>query len=696
MVPACLSARWPRPALALAGLLLAASGGVGCDEPAAPVSALRVSPPGVDFGQVAVGASARRTVELTHAGNEALVVLGVDVDAALTDELRVVGVPERVAVGARREVVLIYAPRAPGPRLGVVRLRLEGVDPERAPVISVSARAVSRGVVFDPPAVDLGVVAVGAARFAEVQVALAGGSALGLTSVTVVGDVDFEAGADLPATLGPGRSLPIFVRVVATRPGPRAAELFVSDGQRVFGPVPLRATGLPAEVLLEPDVSDLGAVLVGDRKPHTVALSSRASTRTEVEVSARGAVDAFEGLEALVGRHTLEPGDDLRFALAFVPTRVGTASVTLGLRVGGGPEQLAGSLSGEGAADPRAALVFSPAVLDLGAVALDRPHRRAVWLHNEARVAQGSPGTPVVVAPGAEASLEVVGGPWPRLEAGARQRWTLSLEPHVAGRGHAQVTLGSAQLQVRYEAVAASVAAVAAPERVALGPLTGVPAVDRRVLEVESVGSAAAVLTTSIAGPDAARVFLGLPGVLPPGSRARLSVGALGTAPVRATLGLGVRGAGTTIVTVTLEGGPMAPRPGVPELCAAAGDPGVELHLVPLDATVRDVPRAASACNPTAHDSAGSTWVVGAPFGQEACALRLTGGPDDGGALAVFVTTPADLPAPTSVSVFLRGFTPLATRTMAAGQRWLVGHTEGDRVVVVDAPLDADVDLGCY
>lgn len=666
---------------------------LGCEEPTPTTSRLSIAPARVSFGAVAVGASARQTVRLRNTGDVAITLGGAEVGAVLAEELRVVGLPERVAAGAVRDVVLVFAPRAPGPRSAEVRISGDEGPPA---VLPVSAQAVTDAVVFEPPALDFGLFAVGTPVFAPIQVHARGASRLDLATVTVVGDLDFTAQADLPATLGPASPLFVNITLLATRPGPLYAELFVGDGRGVYGPVPLRATGLPAVVQVAPTDSVLGAVLVGERKPHTLTLTSRGAARTEVEVLGRGDIAAYSGLERLLGRHTLEPGDVRPFPLVFAPQRVGTASVALGLRVAGGPELPVGSLVGEGVADPRASLVFAPSTLDLGAIQVDSPHRRPVWLENQAPVALDAPGAPVITAPGAEASLQVVGGPWPRLEAGGAQRWTLTIEPHRLGPGRAELVVGSARLDVHYDAVAASVAALAAPARVALGPLTGVPAVDRRVLELHSVGSASAVVTASITGPDAARVYLGLPGPLAPGALARLAVGVLGTAPVRATVRLNPRGLGTATVSVALDGGPVTPRPRVPELCASAGSPGVELHLVPHDVSVRDVPRAASACSPVALDSAGSTWVVGAPTGQEACALRVTGSPDDGGALAVVVTTPAELPEPVLVSVYLRGFTPLAARTMGPGQRWRVGTTDGDRVVAADAPLEDDDALGCY
>lgn len=658
-----------------------------------PPETLSVAPAVVSFGTVAVGASARRVVSVRNAGTVGVGVRGVEIGPELVDELRVVGLPERIAGDTAREVVLLYAPRAPGARSGVVRIL---GDNGASTALSVSALAVADVVTFEPPALDFGLAAVGRPVFAEVQVVMRRASQLDLATVTVVGDLDFTARANLPAALGPATPVPVSVTLVATRPGPLYAELFVGDGRSVFGPVPIRATGLPAEVVVEPADSTLGAVLVGDSKPHTLALTSRGAARAAVEVIGHGDLEAYPGLEALLGPHTLGPGDILSFPLQFAPRRAGTSSVTLGLRVAGGAELPVGRLVGEGVADPEASLVFAPGTIDLGAIQLDSPHVRAVWLENQAAVSLDAPGPPAIRAPGAEATLQVVGGPWPVMEAGARQRWTLTLVPRVLGPGRAELTVGSARLEVHYRAVAASVAAVSAPSRVELGPLTGVAAVDRRVLALHSVGSASAVVTASISGPDAARVFLGLPGVLAPGERALLSVGVLGTAPVRATVHLAPLGVGTATAVVSLEGGPATPRAGVAELCAAATEPGVELHLVPLDTPLRDVPRAASACSPVARDSAGSTWVVGAPFGQEACALRLTGSPDDGGVLAVIVTTSAELRAPVPVSVFLRGFTPLATRTMGAGQRWRVGHTDGDRVVVSDAPLDHDDERGCY
>ncbi len=677
-------------------LLLAAA----CDEGGPPPTVLRVTPNPALLGRVAVGGVARQTLVLQNVGTTAAVLGPVEIGPVLAGELRLVGLPERIPAGAIREVGLVYAPRTAGTRSDVVVFTAEGASPTR---VRVDASAVAEELRFAPAALDLGPVALGDTRTATVTLTLSGASPLDLSTATVLGDPDFQTIPSFPQRLFPGNSVEVVVLYRPTSVGRAGAELFFGAGERVFGPLPLAGTGLSAEVAIEPELSLLGAVVVGDTKAHVLRLASRARTAHQVVLSLRGDREAFGGLEALTGTITLEAGDDRHVPITFAPRAVATASVTVVARVDGGPPRALATVLGRGLADPRAPFVLAPADLDLGPVQVGATLVRSLWLENGSELDR--PIDPFVEVVPAEAPL-VVALPQPLgpvMRGRDRHRLELVARPLVEGPVDAVVVVAGARARVRLVGVADPVGTIAAPAAVDLGVLVGLPLADARAIEVESTGTATVVVTASVSAepgqvPWPARIeradVLGVGSALGPGQigalRLRPRRGAADVEQREASLrGDDPRGPAATIA-LTARTGRIEGR----ALCVEAMGAGAELHLVPRASALRDAPFAASACASRAQDSAGAGWSVGAPGPDGVCAVRLD--PESGGEILVAVTLPAARATFALVTIGPPAGPPIASRWMSPGSRWDVGWARGSGLELIDAPLGRDAPSRCF
>lgn len=686
-----------RPALALV-LLLVVGVGLGCGEDGATPSLLRITPSPVVLGRVPVGNPARQTLVLSNLGDTAAVLGAVEVGAVLAGEIRLVGLPERIPAGARREVGLVYTPRTAGQRTDRLVFPLVGTTPA---IVQVTATVVEEAVVFQPSELDLGAVPLGEVRSATVTVELVGASPLDLATATVLGDAAFGVVTSTPRRLFPGQTATVVVSFAPLSLGEATGEVFLGTADRVLGPLRVRGTGVVGALTVEPEQSRLGAVLIGDRKPHLLRLVSRARVSHRVAVRVEGDRAAFEGIEALEGTVELGPGDALGYPIAFAPQRVGTASVTVVAEVDGQPGRALAAVTGEGVADPQAPFALDPPLIELGPVELGATARRSVWLLNGATVDR--PLTPSLVVTPADAPLLLT----PEVPLGTalrgrdRHRLVLAASPVALGPREAELVFAGARLRVRWEGVPRPVVAVAVPLTVDLGVWTGAPSLDRRWVEVESTGTATAVVTSSV-GSRAFAVEVEAP--IAPGGRGFLVVtqgpepAAAGTAD-SAVATLRPDGPDTTSSAVGLR---VAVRDEVlpgPRLCASAPGGRPEVHLLAPGADLRDVPFAASACQSRAEDGGGGAWTVGAPGPGETCAAPLT--LSLFGELLVAITVPRGGPfgpsAPIPVSVGPAGDSPRAVRWMAPGTRWDVGWLRsGGGLDLVDAPLAPEGPARCF
>lgn len=200
------------------------------DDPTAPVDtavevvpgALQVTPPVIDFGEVAIGASANDTLVLTNAGGSPLIVTaaGVVDDAGMFSAE--VEIPLELAAGESHEVPVAFAPTRGGEFVGDAWFEsdVEGTGTERATLLGHTP---DPDIEISPTLHDFGAVGVDTVHTVTVTVANVGGGPLDITGVEYASTDDTvlylsDDGA-LGGTLGPGERRELEVTFAPTTLG---------------------------------------------------------------------------------------------------------------------------------------------------------------------------------------------------------------------------------------------------------------------------------------------------------------------------------------------------------------------------------------------------------------------------------------------------------------------------------------------
>ncbi|MBI5482195.1 MAG: choice-of-anchor D domain-containing protein, partial [Deltaproteobacteria bacterium] len=563
-------------------------------QPASPV--LEVTPAAIDFGSVPVGAATGyATVTARNAGGLPLTLQGVSLSGAGDFTAPASGLPQVLAAGEEREIVVGFAAQAAGQRTATLTVASDAPQqPSRA--VGLTGRGTVPQARLAPDLLDFGDVAVAdIAPTLRATVHNDGEAPLAVTGASLGGGEagDFLAPtATLPATVAPGASLALDMGFRPRSAGTRAATLLVATGDPSHPSltVAVRGRGV-TRALAGPATIDFGVVRVGTSVSRGVLVRSTGDgavmlVGAGVAGAAAGSFTAGDPALPVI----LAAGQSVELAVAFAPDAVGDRTAVLVIENDAGPP-LAVTLRGSGAAPQ---LEVDPGALEFGSHAPGVAVSRTVTIRNA--------GTALLRV----ATVRLEGPGQPAFAVGS-------------GPADALLPAGTATVEVRFTAAAvgtelATLVVTAddplVPEaRVSLSGAGMAPelAIDPAALdfgEVE-VGGAPAwrtvtitnrsvdnVSVTAIAAEGSASFQPGadLPWTLPPGGSMTATVAfaptAAGTAAARIALSLEGLGATTLAVPasgqgITLRvhgggcrvGGPGGPHLGLWLLLALAGLP---------------------------------------------------------------------------------------------------------------------------
>ena len=288
-----------------------------------------VSPGELDFGDVTVGRTARRTATVRNAGDAGLTVSAVSlVDGGGAFSVESGGGAVTLAPGASRKVVVAFAPTAAGER--TARLRVTSDDPDTGtaeiPVSGTGAAAAAPNVAVSPGSVAFADTPVGGSTAATVTVANDGDAELSVSGVSLDGDPSFSA-PTAAFTLAPGASRGLAVTFAPTAPGAQTATLTVTsdDADRPSFTVALSGAGTggtpaegdpeglgfagPAEVAVAPNpFRSRAAVTVRVREGQDVSVAVFDVLGRRVATLHDGPVARGETLTLALGGGRLAPG----------------------------------------------------------------------------------------------------------------------------------------------------------------------------------------------------------------------------------------------------------------------------------------------------------------------------------------------------------------------------------------------------
>lgn len=343
-----------------------------------------LEPAALDFGSVAVGAGARRSLTVTNLSAAALtlpLVLegpGFVVGGAATTTLS-------VEAGAALEVPLDFLPSRGGPFAALARVEICGAG--CGPEVALTGVGLAPRIEAEPRAVDFGEVAAGASATAALELGNAGSGMLVITGVEVLGSahVAVTTGA-LPLQIGEGQGAGITLSWSPPAPlGELGATLRVQSNDPVSPEVQIPLDGrAPGPALqLVPAALHFGVLDAGQTQEVDVVVRSAGTVPVLVQ---RFLVDgaAFSLAPPAPAATTLAAGASLVFRLR--------ASASSADASAGGAEGLL-TVQGEGVADAQMPLAFlsgtvgcqpraAPANADLGALPIGRGSQGSVAVRN--------------------------------------------------------------------------------------------------------------------------------------------------------------------------------------------------------------------------------------------------------------------------------------------------------------------------
>ncbi len=332
----------------LGGLSLVA-GACGDGRLRAEDGIAQVEPPTVDFGRVALGATAVREVRVRNLGRAPLSLLELAIDGLDRDVAIINHGDWRLGAGDETVLELRYTPAI---EEILARTLTVGVDNRIEPTVAVpvTGLALRPRILPEPAALDFGRIELGVAERRT----------LGLRNdfelpvevrLTGTGDPQFAAPV-ATVVVPPFSTHELDLTYLPARVGPAAgAMVLLPCPLCTDAAVPLAGVGLDRALLVDPPILDFGHVPIDRLATRELTLANDSSHPLEIfSVATDSAHPAF-GADTLAIR--LAPGASTRLPVRFGPTRLGRDESALEVRtssvrepvsrivvrgVGGGPE----------------------------------------------------------------------------------------------------------------------------------------------------------------------------------------------------------------------------------------------------------------------------------------------------------------------------------------------------------------------
>ncbi len=279
-----------------------------------------VRPPVLDFGEVALIAPARRSLQIANIGVAELEITRIEVDTVATGAFTAPTQGRVVPVGGFYELEVEFRPRIEGPVRSNLILHTNDQDEPRIEVelVGVGVRLPSCEYQLVPAQLAFGVVQRGRSARRAVEIRNVGQGDCLVTNARVLtrsDDVFTLAETEVRSLrITPGSSQTVRTAFAPTQPVASSGtlELSISSETSPFAEVPLSGTGADSTLLIVPDELDFGSISVGCR--------ARARLVTLYNTSA---------VPAVIQSIALEPPSNPAFELVRVPAPLPSRPLTL-------------------------------------------------------------------------------------------------------------------------------------------------------------------------------------------------------------------------------------------------------------------------------------------------------------------------------------------------------------------------------
>ena len=356
--------------------------GVGVSVPVP--GAVTASPATLSFGTVTNGTTSTAQVTLRHdGGTKNLTVSGV---TSSNPVFSVSPTTASIAPGATASFTITFAPGTNGAQAGTLTFAHDagGVPNTSSVAVSGAGAAPVAYFALSSSSADLGSVAVGQSRTAQVTVSNPGGART--LNITGVGS-SHNAFTVSPtsAVIAPGVSRTFTITFTPQTASSASGTIsFTHDGEATAGSsVSVNGTGVAAaagSVVVNPTSHAFGTVVAGDTRTVQVTVQHQGGTKnlTISGVTSTNAVFSVSPTTASVA-----PGASASFTITFAPNRVEAFTGRIVFAHDGMGPAAEVSVSGSGTAQAPAAVSVTPSFIEYGNVVKGSATSRSITVRNE-------------------------------------------------------------------------------------------------------------------------------------------------------------------------------------------------------------------------------------------------------------------------------------------------------------------------
>ena len=310
-------------------------------------AAAEITPRSVNYGNVAVGSSAKQAFNLANTGTVGIAVTSVRVTGS---GFSVIGIPVSLSLpaGTSTSFTAVFTPTSAGSDTGALTIT---TNPDVSlPAIGLLARGTASQVDVTPSVVSFGNVVVGSSAIQAMQLKNSGTSSLTVSAASTSGSGFSVSGLSLPSTLPPGGSVSFTAGFAPTTTGNQTGTISIASNSPSSPlQVAMTGTGVAATITLASSATSLsfGSVTIGGTSSQVVKLTSTGNSNVDVsKVAVRGTgftVSDGSGVN-------LTPNQSTNVTVSFSPRSAGSVTGTLSVVSNASNSPLQIGLSGNGVA----------------------------------------------------------------------------------------------------------------------------------------------------------------------------------------------------------------------------------------------------------------------------------------------------------------------------------------------------------
>lgn len=331
------------------------------------LAAFQLNPASINFGQVAVGKQATKSVSVSNTGNTALNITQLQIS---NPQFSVPGVstPMALAIGQSTSITVAVDPTASGNVTGT--LTAQGDSGSAPVVISLSATAVSSQpqLSVSPAAINFGTVSTGLKGTSNLVLTNLGATDLNVSLITINGGEFTISGISTPKTITSGQSAQAVVTFSPTATGSASGNISLTSNDPVHPTmnVPLSGTGsttTSGQLSASPASLAFGTLATGTSASKSILLTNTGNAAVKIStVSAQGNGYTVSGVTTPA---TVNPSQSVTLTTKFAPAAAGSVTGSVTILSDAANSTLSIPLSGTGA---QAGLSLSPTSFNFGSV----------------------------------------------------------------------------------------------------------------------------------------------------------------------------------------------------------------------------------------------------------------------------------------------------------------------------------------